>query len=424
MMKENQISFCWYYPKINKTTCTAYCYAYIRDRNTGDSLYAGVKYEGDKSRLKHFKPCLRKTAIERLINKPIYAQTPSGKMLIELLEHKDRKINGATGQDLNKEIRNPKISTVLAKFFTNSSLICKIKICASKNSGLVLDKNFNVIRNIWNEKYSVLDNKDYIYIDIGCYYNDGYHIINPRNGDGIVRAGINIILEKIKELYNNAYFAGKDKNRAALRDYQEQTNHYLSQFGISRTNPHEKPRGLWMNDLEYDSRVRYCRIKLSNNYVLHLGIMKYNNWKKFIDSFSQQHYYEIDSYNYHEVIVYSRYFQKITGDVNEDKFESLRGRKIIYNKMIFRPVFLEINRLLLQNIKEIQDYLVKNINELPKEGKYLYFGDKIQELDLYYEINNGFITKSSLDKININTYPLSIFYYFRDLINQFKIKFY
>ena len=429
MVKENYpISFCWYYPKVTKTSCTAYCYAYIRDKESGECLYAGVKYEGEKHKLKDFKPCLRKTAIERLITKPIFAKTPNGKTLIELLESDNKKLNGITGQDLNKDNKPAKISTVLAKFFTNSSLIHKIKLCASKNSGLVLDEEMNVIRNVWNEKYGSLENQKYIFIDIGCIYDKGYHIINPRKNDGMVRSGINIIIDKIKDLYLNSFFAGKNKLRVSLRDFYEQTDHYLAQFGISRRQPYEKPRSIWMNDFEFDSRVRYSRIKLSNNYVLHLGIMKFNKWKKFIDSFSQPHYYEIDSYNYHEVIVYSRYIQKLTGDSHEDKFQSLRGRKIVFNKIIFRPVFLEIDRLLLYNVEKVQDYLVKNIYILPKEGRFHYYGDKLQELDICYELGGNFVYKPDISSVNVNNFSYtSIFKYFFgnifDMINQFKIKF-
>jgi len=418
MIKENYpISFCWYYPKTTNTECTAYCFAYIRDKETGECLYAGVKYEGEKHKLRNFKACLRKTAIERLISKPIYCRTPTGKVLIELLEHKNKKLNGIFGQDLENLNKPPKITTLLAKFFTNSSLFHKLPLCASKSSGLVLDQDFNVIRNVWNEKYGNLEKEKYIYIDIGCYYQDGYHLINPREKDGMVRSGINIILDKIKDLYLNSYFAGKDKQRASLKQFSEQTNHYLIQFGISRAQPFEKPKAIWMSDLEYDTRVRYSRIKLSNNYVLHLGMMKFNNWKYFIDSFSGHHYYEIDSYNYHEIIVYSRYFQKLSGDSSEDKFQSLRGRKIVYNKLIFRPVFLEIDRLLLSNVKEIQDYIVHNVYKLPEQGRFHYFGDKLQELDLCYEFRNEFVYKPDITSIKPDYFSLrSIYNYFLNWI--------
>ena len=108
------VSFCWCFPKVDNNTCEAYCYAYVREFESGNCIYAGVKYEGSKFDLKKYKCHLRKTAIERLLKKPIFCITPIGENLKNLLDHKNKRLNGIDMQSLEQG-KKAKYSTVLAK---------------------------------------------------------------------------------------------------------------------------------------------------------------------------------------------------------------------------------------------------------------------------------------------------------------------
>ena len=71
-MDDLPISFCWTTPKMKKNgTCITYCFSFIRDPTNYHVLHAGVKYFGKYSNLRAMRTSLRKTAVERLLKKPI-----------------------------------------------------------------------------------------------------------------------------------------------------------------------------------------------------------------------------------------------------------------------------------------------------------------------------------------------------------------
>ena len=124
MTTDTPVSFTWIYQTVGKSKkIIAYCFAYVKNKETNGVFYAGVKYKGDSSKLRQNRPFLRNTAVKRLIKKPIYCVYNPVK---DVISDKKNRFNGLDPKDPKKA---PRECISMGKFFIKSGLgiYCDIK---------------------------------------------------------------------------------------------------------------------------------------------------------------------------------------------------------------------------------------------------------------------------------------------------------
>jgi len=347
-MEDIPISFSWIYPKLkDKENFSAYCFAFIRDSKTYNVLYAGVKYSGRFSELKKNKPFLRKTAIERLKKKPIFANFCIGDDENYKKNLKDPKFK-FNGLDENGNVKK---NNSLGKFFVH----CAINQTYS-DLGIFCNKSSSDLKlNYENQKYEVTNNfsKNAIYIKYGY----------ECKGDEIKRITVKpSIIESIINLRKRARFYGKSKERIVFEDYPNISMEYLAQFGISENKTEDTQ--LRLREYLNDKRIIYYRVKMSNNVQAHISLMEYHDWYSFVNSVYDTSL-EIDIPG----MLFNTYCMGFTIRYNyRTQFEKKIFRKIAIDRMIDRPNIIDGNFFDNMKVKDLRQWFAERINYFDKNG--------------------------------------------------------
>lgn len=347
-MEELQVSFSWIYPKIKSNgKCNAYCFAYIRDPKTYSVLYSGVKFTGLFSDLKHYKSSLRKTAVERLYKKPIYAVFSVGndENYKKNLSDPKFKFNGI---GFDKKIKK---SNALGKFFVYCALnqtYSNLGICASKTSA---DLKFNVI----GEKYEIPKNvnKDTIYLKYGYEFK----------GDEIKRIILSSnLVETIFNLRKRARFYGKGKDRRTFDSYPTIEKEYLNQFGIYQFV--NKEAQIKIGNYIYEKPLVFYRFKISNNLIANIALMDINYWTDFVQKVYKKNINITVSGNLFHTYCLGFYISHPP----ENNYQKKLYRKVAVDRLIDRPTILDCNFNDNITIKEIREWFADRIHTFSVEG--------------------------------------------------------
>jgi len=373
-MEDLPVSFSWIYPKIKTDgTCVAYCFAYIRDPKTYNVLYAGVKYNGNYCDLKKFKKNLRKTAIERLYKKPIYAIFSLGddESYKKNLSDPDFKFNGY--QSFSK---TPKKSISLGKFFLYCALhqpYSNLGICANKSSS---DLRFSFC----DEKYDVLS-KGQIASSI-FYVKYGYEY----RGDELKRITLTSTLnDSIFNLRKRSKFYGKGNDRRKFEDYPNIEDDYLLQFGFSKNHIKEKTKEFKVCDYVMNKGVIYYRVNLSNNVQAHIAFMEFTEWNNFVGKV-----YGKDLFVNIPGMLFNTYCMGYTIQRNyNNKNDKLIYRKIAVDRMIDRPSIVDADFFDVMTIKDLREWFGMRLGYFSQDGigRIDYLNDLYLTSD-YYHLEN------------------------------------
>lgn len=398
-MEDLPVSFTWISPKGNRDgDYNCYCFAYIRDPKTYNVLYAGVKFNGKFSELKNFKKSLRKTAVERLRKKPIYAIFSLGddENYKKNLSDEKFKFNGLMENTL------PKKSVALAKFFLYCGLnqsYSDLGISASKTS-----PDFKFLYNKETEKYEVAFQKNVSKNDL-VYLNYGYEY----KGDEMKRITMTpASIENIFLLRKRAKFYGTNKERKSFEDYSNLDESYLSTFGILQTQIKEQPTPIKMKDYLNDKKIIFYRVRLSKNTQAHISLMEFQDWNKFVsDIYGKNIYFEIPG------LIFNTYCLGFYITKNyHNNLEKKLYRKIAIDRMIDRPTIIDADFFDNMKIKDIRTWFGDRINYFSDEGmgridytrdtfnltSYFMNIQKHNELVRVYEMNIFTYTLSDLLK--------------------------
>jgi len=389
------VSISWSYPRIKNDKCTAYCFAYVRDPKTFNVLYAGVKYEGNFSNLKEYKASLRKTAVERLIKKPIYSVFSLGtdEEYKKNLNDKNHRFNGF---DIKEKCKK---SNALSKFFLYCALNQKFSdlgICASK-------KNSDMKLSYANEKIEIFKNQHDSRIS---FVRFGYEY----KGEEMKRITINnSIGDIILNLRRRAKFYGKEKERVPLDYYYDINKAYFIQFGINKEKIHRKQKiDFELKDYQKDQKVIYYRVNLSNNVRAHIAFMKFINWENFVcETYGQEFQFDLSDNNAY-CVGYS------LENINEETNFTHQGKRNLYrsiaiDRMIDRPNIISAKFFEIMDLKDIRIWFAKKIyllnktTKIPygagtvyfKEHQYVWENDEYRVLLSLYEptVKRGFLKR-------------------------------
>jgi hypothetical protein len=188
MTTDTPVSFTWIYQPVGKSNnIIAYCFAYIKNKETNGVFYAGVKYKGEHSKLRQNRPFLRNTAVKRLIKKPIYCVYNPGK---EVISDKKNRFNGIDPKDPKKT----KECISMGKFFIKSGLGI---YCDVKNSDLKMLYNRDKPNPYEIYNSTILVNK----IENGHIIHIKFGFILEGNGD---------VLKSVNCRTQGGYFSGKN----------------------------------------------------------------------------------------------------------------------------------------------------------------------------------------------------------------------
>ena len=347
-MGDLPVSFSWISPKSSSSSnFVTYCFAYIRDPKTYDILYAGVKYEGLFSYLKSYKSSLRKTAVERLLRRPIYANFSLGDDESYKNKLKDPKFK-FNGIGLNDEIKK---TNSLGKFFIYCALNQEFS-----NLGIFTKKSGTDVKFIYkNNRYEVTTNnsdKNIVHLKFGYQY-DGNEMKRIING--------HLLMQNIYNLRRNAKFYGK-KVRYSFENYGEIDSETLASFGISQKCNKEIEQKF--RDYVMDNRVIFFRHKLSNNTQAHIAVMEFHNWAKFVSEvYGKDMIFNING------LLFNTYCMGFTIErYYRTKREKLLYRKIAIDRMIDRPNIIDGDFFENQEIKEIRTWFAKRLGYFSEEG--------------------------------------------------------
>ena len=358
-MDDLPVSFCWTTPKMKANgTCTTYCFSFIRDSKSLHVLHAGVKYFGKYSNLRTMRPSLRKTAVERLLKKPIISSVCLGKTDEQYRANLSNQKFEYNGIGAKGEIKK---SNALAKFFLYSTFykdhkdpknVKKNRLCCSKT-----DYNMRFYKN--ESKYIVLKANEKsipntIFVKYGYDYNGTtFTQITSFNSDTIFN------------LRKRAKFYGTKKTRLSLEnycDYMETDD--LKQFGINMTHK-KKPVSQYyvkLDDYHNDERVKFFRFRLNAKTRVHVAFTDFYNW---VD-------YSYDKINYSIKNIengYSRYcigysIEKICNKMNS----KLLHKKIAIDRLIYRPNIVSVPSLDKKKIYDVRLWIISHLRYLTTDG--------------------------------------------------------
>lgn len=361
-MEDIPVSFSWIYPK-NKSESkfTAYCFAYIRDSKTYNTLYAGVKFTGKISDLKFYKPSLRKTAIERLIEKPIFAIVNLGdeENYSKNLSDPEFRFNGLNETDV------PKKSIALGKFFLHCALNQEYS-----NLGISANKKFSDFRFVYvNEKYEFFTGQK----ERSCYVKYGYEFKNSE-----IKRITNVSSEVIFNLRKRAKFYGTGGQRKSIEEYFNLEEDFLKLMGIYQRN-NEKIE-VKLRDYIMDKRVIFYRINLSRNTQAHIALMDFDSWENFASEvYGKDINIDIPG------LVFNTYCIGFVITKNySNLFEKKIFRKIAVDRMIDRPTIIDADFFEKMKVKDIRKWVGDRIGYFSTEGigRIDYNDDLYLESDL------------------------------------------
>ena len=379
MITDTPVSFTWIYLPVGKSNkIIAYCFAYVKNKETNGVFYAGVKYKGDSSKLRQNRPFLRNTAVKRLIKKPIYCVYNLAK---EVISDKKNRFNGFDKKDPKKA---PKECISMGKFFIKSGLGI---YCDIKNSDLRMLYNRDKLNSYEIYNSAILTNKiengHIIHIKFGFILEgsgDVLKSVNSRTQGGYF-SGKNY--EDLITLRKKSKFFGQDKNRHLLDDYEKISEEYLLSLGINKKDHFEQPRvEVEMDDSYREMKIKYFKAMLSNKTRVHIAFMKLDEWVQYMSDVHKKEYSFTTDPNENDIYCVGFSLEDIT---KTDKKLGPDGRrflnkKIAIDKMRERPHILSTEFFNDMNIRELRMWFFHRIpllrestNRLHFEGNELHF---------------------------------------------------
>jgi hypothetical protein len=358
-MDDLPVSFSWTTPKMKQNgTCVTYCFAFIRDPKNFHVLHAGVKYFGKYSNLRTMRPSLRKTAVERLLKKPIISSVCLGKTEEQYranLSNPKFQYNGIGAKgDIKK-------SNALAKFFLNSIFykdskdpksVKKVRLCCSKTEYSV--------RFYKNEsKYVLLKASEKspsntVFVKYGYDYNGT--TLNQIN---------NFPADTIFNLRKRAKFYGTKKARLPLENYCDYIEiDELKQFGIKmETKKKVVPQYfIKFTDHHKDSRVIFFRHRLNAKTRIHIAFIDFKNWFNYSHDYVNYDIKRIDNEYNRFCIGYS--LEKIGNKMNS----KLLHKKIAIDRLLYRPNIVSVNSLSKKIAYDVRMWIVSHLRFLNTTG--------------------------------------------------------
>jgi hypothetical protein len=398
MSADTPVSFTWIYQSFGKSNkIIAYCFAYVKNKETNGVFYAGVKYKGDHSKLRQNRPFLRNTAVKRLIKKPIYCVYNPSK---EIISDKSNRFNG-----IDPKNKKSKECISMAKFFLKSGLGI---YCEIKNSDLKMlyNRDKTNLYEIYNSAIltNKIENGHIIHIKFGFILEgngDVLKSVNSRTQGGYF-SGKNY--EDLINLRKNSKFFGQDKNRYRLDEYENIPEDYLLNLGINKNDHYEQPRvEVVMDDSYKEMKIKYFKAMLSNKIRIHMAFMKIDEWVEHLSIIHKKEYSFKTDPDEDDIYCVGYSLENVT---KTDKKLGPEGRrfmnkKIAIDKMRERPHILSTEFFKQMNIRQLRMWffhriplLKENTNRLHFEGNELNFEGNL----MIYETkkNSEYITNYEL----------------------------
>lgn len=378
MIIDTPVSFTWIYQQTEKSKkIIAYCFAYVRNKETNGVFYAGVKYKGDRSNLSQNRPFLRNTAVKRLIKKPIYCVYNPAK---DVISDKKNRFNGFDTKDFKNQ--KPKECISMGKFFIKSGLgiYCGI---GSFDLRILYRHDAPTQYEIYTGKETKVENGHIIFIKFGFILEGDGNILKSVNSKTQSSYFFGKSYEDLISLRRNSKFFGQDKNRYRLDDYERTPENYLLSLGINKKDHFEQRRiDVEMDGSYREMNIKYFRAMLSNKMRVHIAFMKINEWVKHLSEIHKKDYSFTTDPNEDDIYCVGFSFEDIT---KTDKKLGPNGRrflnkKIAIDKMRERPHILSAEFFNQMNIRELRMWFFHRIpllkdsaNRLHFEGNELHF---------------------------------------------------
>ena len=354
---DSPVSFTWAYPKYSDKggDLIAYCFAYVKDNENHGVLYAGVKYQGDKGKFGVYKEYLRRTAVIRLIKKPIYCVFNPTE---ETINDKNNKLNGF--DYFNKE--KGKLTVSMSKFFLHCAFNYKYS-----NIGLCANKKNNDLRLEYNgERYELTNtnSKNCIYIKYGYIFDgDGHKIrkISPQNGY-VFGKGYDVIIN----LRKKSMFFGKGKERRRLDEFENLGNEYLRQFGIGeRKVKLYKDAEVKFRDYHNNPSICYYKCMLSNNKRLHMAFMNFNDWINWVSDIND---YNFETNMKENSLCFAYSIEDLEGSQKDALYRKQLFKRIALDRLLYRPNIVGYTWFNTLCMKEKRIWLSSRVNVFYPQG--------------------------------------------------------
>lgn len=358
-MDDLPVSFSWTTPKMKQNgTCITYCFAFIRDPKTFHVLHAGVKYFGKYSNLRTMRPSLRKTAIERLLKKPIISSVCLGKTEEQYRSNLSNPKFQYNGIGAKGDIKK---SNALAKFFLNSIFyrdskdaksLKKVRLCCSKT-----EYNIRFYKN--ESKYVSLKSNEKspsntVFVKYGYDYNGT--ALNPI---------ITFPMDTIFNLRKRAKFYGTKKARLPLENYRDyiETDE-LNQFGIKMETKKKVVPQYFVKFAEHhsDERLIFFRHRLNPKTRIHIAFMDFKNWFNYSHDYVKYDIKNIDDGKNRFCIGYS--IEKIGNKMNS----KLLHKKIAIDRLLYRPNIVSVLSLNKKVAYDVRMWIVSHLRFLNMAG--------------------------------------------------------
>lgn len=359
-MDDLPVSFCWTTPKMKKNgTCITYCFAFIRDPKNFHVLHAGVKYFGKYSNLRKMRSSLRKTAVERLLKKPIISSVCLGKTEESYRTNLSNPKFQYNGIGAKGEIKK---SNALAKFFLNSIFykdttnlprtFKNVRLCCSK-------AEYSIRFHKKDSKYVLLKAAEKsppntVFVSYGYDYNGT--TLNPIT---------TFPVDTIYNLRKRAKFYGTKKTRIPLENYYDYVEtDELKQFGIKMETKKKIVPQYFVKfaDHHKDSRVIFFRHRLNAKTRIHIAFMNFKDWMNYSHENVKYDIKRIDNEYNRFCIGYS--LEKIGNKMNS----KLLHKKIAIDRMLYRPNIVSVPFLSKKNIFEARLWIISHIRFLTTTG--------------------------------------------------------
>ena len=378
MTYDSPVSFTWINQPTGKSNkIIAYCFAYIKNKETNGVFYAGVKYKGDHSKLRQNRPFLRNTAIKRLIKKPIYCVYNPNK---DVLENKANRFNGFQLKDKDKNSK-PKECISMGKFFIKSGLGIYSGI---KNNDLkILYHSDTSQYDIYNGKETRVENGHIIFIKFGFILEGDGNVLKSVNSRTQGGYFFGKSYDDLIILRKNSKFFGQDKNRYRLDDYDKIPENYIMSLGLNKKDHLEPNRSVIHLDESYrEMKIKYFKAMLSNKMRVHIAFMKIDEWIQHLSETHKKDYSFTTDPTGDDIYCVGYSIEDIS---KTDKKIGPDGRrflnkKIAIDKMRERPHIIGAGFFKEMNIKELRMWffhrlplLKESTNRLHFEGNELHF---------------------------------------------------